>query len=64
MFKVNNKDTYVNSEHISHLVLVFLLLTLNINCRLGFFTSTVQTVWIGYIIIGIKNYFVHKTQEL
>ena len=42
MFKVNNKDArtmpgifIVNSEHISHLVLVFLLLTLNINCRLG-----------------------------
>ena len=33
MFKVNNKDTsvfIVNFEHISHLVLVFLLLTLNI----------------------------------
>ena len=39
MFKVNNKDTrmtprrsgifIVNFEHISHLVLVFLLLTLN-----------------------------------
>ena len=40
MFKVSNKDTrtmqgrrsgvfIVNSEHISHLVLVFLLLTLN-----------------------------------
>ena len=34
MFKVNNKETrmtpIVNFEHISHLVLVFLLLTLNI----------------------------------
>ena len=38
MFKVNNKDNkndgrsgvfIVNSEHISHLVLMFLLLTLN-----------------------------------
>ena len=36
MFKVNNKDTrrhsgafIVNSEHISHFVLLFLLLTLN-----------------------------------
>ena len=35
MFKVNNKDTkmtrgfIVNFEHISHLFLVFLLLTLN-----------------------------------
>ena len=35
MFKVNNKDTscsgifIINFEHISHLVLVFLLLTLN-----------------------------------
>ena len=34
MFKVNNKDTrtgvfIVNFEHISHLILVFLLLTLN-----------------------------------
>ena len=30
MIKVNNKDTFiVNFEHISYLVLVFLLLTLN-----------------------------------
>ena len=35
MFKVNNKDTHrssvfiVNFEHVSHLVIVFLLLTLN-----------------------------------
>ena len=34
MFKVNNKDTYsgvfiINFEYVSHLVLVFLLLTLN-----------------------------------
>ena len=34
MFKVNNKDTcsgvfIINFEHVSHLVLVFLLLTLN-----------------------------------
>ena len=30
MFLVNNKDTIiVNFEHISHLALVFLLLTLN-----------------------------------
>ena len=27
MFKVNNKDNFVNFEHISHPVLVFLLLT-------------------------------------
>ena len=30
MFKVNDKDIIVNIEHISHLVLVFLLLTLNV----------------------------------
>ena len=34
MFKVNNKDSrttpFVNFDHISHLVLVFLLLTLNV----------------------------------
>ena len=42
MFIVNNKDTrttplafIVNFEHISDLVLVFLLLTLNMYCRLG-----------------------------
>ena len=40
MFKVNNKDTrsgifIVNFEHISHLVLVFLLLTLNMQLRAG-----------------------------
>ena len=45
MFKVNNKDTrtmrrrsdvfIVNSEHISHLVLVFLLLTLNMQLSTG-----------------------------
>ena len=30
MLKVNNKDIFmVNFEHISHLILVFLLLTLN-----------------------------------
>ena len=29
MFKVNNKNTIVNFEYISHLFLVFLLLTLN-----------------------------------
>ena len=34
MFKVNNK-VIVNFEHISDLVLVFLLLTLKCNCRLG-----------------------------
>ena len=40
MFKVNNKDTssgvfFVNFEHISHLVLVFLLLTLNMQMPTG-----------------------------
>ena len=38
MFKVNNKDTgllIVNFEHISHLVLVFLLLTLNMQLPAG-----------------------------
>ena len=45
MFKVNNKDTrmkrrsgvfIVNFEHISHLVLVFLLLTLNMYFPAGY----------------------------
>ena len=44
MFKVNIKDTHwrhsgifiVNFEHISHLVLVFLLLTLNMQLQAGF----------------------------
>ena len=37
MFKVNNKDSnfIVNFEHISHLVLVFLLLTLNMQLPAG-----------------------------
>ena len=39
MLKVNNKDTnnifIVNFEHISHLVLVFLLLTLNMELPAG-----------------------------
>ena len=42
MFKVNNKDAkcrsgvfIVNFEHISHLVLVFLLLTLNMQLPAG-----------------------------
>ena len=44
MFKFNNKDTrttprsgvfIVNFEHISHLVLVFLLLTLNMELPAG-----------------------------
>ena len=43
MFKVNNKDAisvvlvslFVNFEHISHLVLVFLLLTLNMQLPAG-----------------------------
>ena len=33
--KVNNKDFFVIFEHTSHLVLVFLLLTLNMFCLLG-----------------------------
>ena len=37
MFKVNNKDTFnVNSEHILHLGLVFLLLTLNMQLPTGY----------------------------
>ena len=43
MFKVNNKDnrttplaSIVNFEHILHLVLVFLLLTLNMQLRAGY----------------------------
>ena len=44
MFKVNNKDTLsgvfiVNFEHILHLVLVFLLLTLNMYVPVGFVRS-------------------------
>ena len=43
MFKVNNKDTWrrsgifiVNFEHISHLLIVFILLTLNMKLLAGF----------------------------
>ena len=41
MFKINNKDRrrsgvfIVNFEHISHLILVFLLLTLNMQLPAG-----------------------------
>ena len=39
MFKVNNKDNssgaFINFEHVSHLVLVFLLLTLNMQLQAG-----------------------------
>ena len=50
MFKVNNKDTrttpvglvsFFNFEHISHLVLVFLLLTLNMQMPAGLFVGIV-----------------------
>ena len=43
MFKVNNKDTrttIVSFEHISHLVLVFLLLTLNMQLPAGIVSLT------------------------
>ena len=42
MFKVNNKDTIfiVNFKHISHLVLVFLLLTLNMYLPAGLLALT------------------------
>ena len=39
MFKVNNKDSsgvFINFEHISHLALLFLLWTVNFECRLAF----------------------------
>ena len=42
MFKVNTKDTgviFVSFEHISHLGLVFLLLTLNMQLQDGIHTS-------------------------
>ena len=37
MFKVNNKDTITTSnfEHISHIVLMFLLLTVNMYLSVG-----------------------------
>ena len=37
MFQVNNKDT--RTTHISHLVLVFLLLTLNMQLPTGYFSK-------------------------
>ena len=47
MFKVNNKDTtttpgmfIVNFKHISYLVLVFLLLTLNMELQTGLAASS------------------------
>ena len=40
MFKVNYKNTFIiNFEHISHLVLVFLLLTLNMQLPAGMLDS-------------------------
>ena len=54
MFKVNNKDTRTTipehikiPEHISHLVLVFLLLTLNMQLAAGNITLN-----LGYASLG------------
>ena len=45
MFKVNNKDTFiVNFAHISHLVPVFLLLTLNIELPAGMVYFTLSNL--------------------
>ena len=42
MFKVNNKDVILNFERISHLVLVFLLLTLNMKLPAGLLFYSVK----------------------
>ena len=49
MFKVNNKDNdlfIVKSEHISHLVLVFLLLTLSRKMPAGTFVILQRLVFV------------------
>ena len=49
MFKVNNKDTtgvfIVNLEHISHLVLVLLLLTWNMQFLAGYISLLIKFVY-------------------
>ena len=62
MFKVNNKDTRmmptVNFEHISHLVLMFLLLTLNMQLLAGklwvstkFLRQKIRYIFMGKITV-------------
>ena len=55
MFKVNNKDTRtVNFEHISHLVLVFLLLTLNMQMPAAF-TWKVSRLFPNLAFSNVEN---------
>ena len=66
MFKVNNKDTrrrsgifIVNFEHIPHLVLVFLLLTLNMQLPAGKCVSKsglLQILTSGKYIVPLKEW--------
>ena len=72
MFKVNNKNTIttpecrsgvfiVNFEHISHLFLVFLLLTLNMQTLAGlFFLQNIYKMMKNAFYFILKALFVHK----
>ena len=69
MFKANNKETergydifIVNFEHISHLVLPFLILTLNMYLPTGKTTSTaVQEILIIFKFILPKKRILSRT---
>ena len=59
MFKVNNKDRcrssifIVNFEHILHLVLVFLLLTMNTTPEVWFEKSYFATLLMSHFDMGV-----------
>ena len=57
MFKVNNKDTtgvfIVNFEHISHLALVFILFTLNIQLPAGILYTIIDLSKIMCILFSV-----------
>ena len=57
MFKANNKDTtgvfIVNFEHISHLALVFILFTLNIQLPAGILYTIIDLSKIMCILFSV-----------
>ena len=57
MYKVNNKNTFVvNFEHIAHLVLLFLLVTLNMELLAGRYKNeTLAQKWVKYLAILLKR---------
>ena len=69
MFKVNNKDNRIfiaNFKHISHLVLVFLLLTLNtvtLNDALNTMKSPSTTI-LSHGLLGKVTTFFNSSEKL